>query len=190
MIYNKKRDFCKLTLCLFAKIFFMYYNREGMQNETAQWKLTEPFHKNILKSYIWREVITETKEIVKSSFQQAFEEYARARETWKDANDERARKDVIRNCVNAMESIIKICANENEIKNATDKLKKDVRWGNSYFIKQGLSIFNKIHELYPDLRHGSTETSKMATGEAEYWVETISAVIKYMKRMADKNGIN
>lgn len=78
-----------------------------------------------------------------------------------------------------MESIIKICANENEIKNATDKLKKDVRWGNSYFIKQGLSIFNKIHELYPDLRHGSTETSKMATGEAEYWVETISAVIKY-----------
>ena len=159
-----------------------YIRCAGFTNSEISWERKEK--EDVI------DTLTETKEIVKSSFQQAFEEYARARETWKDANDERARKDVIRNCVNAMESIIKICANENEIKNATDKLKKDVRWGNSYFIKQGLSIFNKIHELYPDLRHGSTEMSIMVTEEAEYWVETISAVIKYMKRMADKNGIN
>lgn len=135
------------------------------------------------------DTLTETKEIVKSDYQQAFEEYSRAIETWKDATDERARKDVVRSCVSAMESIVKICANENEIKNATNKLKTDSAWGNSYFIKQGLSIFNKIHELYPDLRHGSTETSEMPMEEAEYWVGTISTVIKYMKRMADKNGI-
>lgn len=135
------------------------------------------------------DTLTETQEMVESDFQQAFEEYTLAIETWKSAINERARKNVVRSCLSAMESIIKICANENEIKNATDKLKKDDRWGKSYFIKQGLSIFNKMHELYPDLRHGSTATSEMSMEEAEYWVGTISAVIKYMKRMADKNGI-
>lgn len=108
----------------------------------------------------------------------------------KDTTDSRTRKDIVRSCINAMESIVKICAGEKEIKNATDKLKRDGRWGNDYFIKQGLSIFNKIHELYPDLRHGATETSKMTIEEAGYWVGVISVYIQYMKKMADKNGIN
>ncbi len=137
------------------------------------------------------ETLAETKKVFEqSAFQQAYEEYTRAKVMWKDTTDSRTRKDIVRSCINAMESIVKICAGEKEIKNATDKLKRDGRWGNDYFIKQGLSIFNKIHELYPDLRHGATETSKMTIEEAGYWVGVISVYIQYMKKMADKNGIN
>lgn len=130
-----------------------------------------------------------TQEIVKSDFQQAYEEYGRAVDTLKDAANERARKDAVRSCINAMESIVKICGDDDDIKNATSKLKTSKKWGKDYFIKQGLSIFNKIHELYPDLRHGSTETSEMPLEEAEYWINAISAFINYMVKYAEKNHI-
>ena len=103
---------------------------------------------------------------VKSQFQQAYEEYTQAMETLKRSNDERARKDVVRSCINAMESIIKICGEDDEIGQATKNLKSK-KWGKDYFIKQGLALFNKIHELYPDLRHGSQEVSEMPLEETE-----------------------
>ena len=131
-----------------------------------------------------------TQEIVKSDFEQAYEEYGRAVDTLKDAINERARKDAVRSCINAMESIVKICGEDNDIKNATKKLKTSKKWGNNdYFVKQGSSIFNKIHELYPDLRHGSTEISEMPLEEAEYRISVISAFINYMVKYAEKNHI-
>ena len=53
-------------------------------------------------------------------------------------------------------------------------------------MKEGHSIFNTMHRLYPDLRHGSTEVSTMSIEEAEYWIGRISNYLKYMQKMAKK----
>lgn len=135
------------------------------------------------------EDITSTQNAVKSVSKQAYEEFARAKESLKDAADERARKDAVRSCVSAMEAVVKEYGKDSDIKVASRNLRSSKNWGNDDIVKQGDSIFNTIHRLYPDLRHGSTQTSTMSIEEAEYWIGRISVYLQYMKKMADKNGI-
>ena len=88
----------------------------------------------------------------------------------------------MRDCSSAMESIIKILGNDDEIKNASKILRNSKKWGLDDIVKDGYSIFNNLHRLYPDFRHGTRETSTMSINEAKYWVERISTYILYMVR--------
>ena len=129
-----------------------------------------------------------TKMMVKSTSQQAFEEFERAIVTLEDADDERARKDAVRSCASAMEAIIKAYGNNDEIGEATKILRSEKCWGLDDIVKDGNSIFNSLHRFYPDLRHDSTEISTMPIEEAEYWIGRMNTYIRYMKKMADKLG--
>jgi len=124
--------------------------------------------------------IEETKAVVKSEFQQAFEHFEQAKRQLENAGSERARKDAVRDCASAMEMIVKALGQENDIKEASKKLRKQSIWGKDEIVKDGDAIFNTLHRLYPDLRHGSTETSQMTLEEARYWVERITTYINYM----------
>lgn len=129
--------------------------------------------------------IAETQKVVLSVSQQAYEEINRAKKALEDAQtDERARKDAVRSCINAMEAIIKEYGKTSDIKTATQNLKTTKVWGKEKIVKEGLSLFNTMHELYPDLRHGSTEKSVMSLEESEYWIGRISNFINYMIKMA------
>lgn len=139
--------------------------------------------------------ITETQEAVQSDSQQAFDELERAKNTLRDSNsDEKARKEAVRNCVSAMEALVKVYGEaygeSKDIKAAYSHLRSSGQWGCNDIVKRGVSIFDKMHKLYPDLRHGSTKTSSMSLAEAEYWIDVITAYIKYLKKMAKKNGID
>ena len=87
-----------------------------------------------------------------------------------------------------MEAVIKAYGNDDEIGNATKNLRGEQIWGLEDIVKEGNSIFNSMHRFYPDLRHGSTEVSTMPIEEAEYWIGRISNYLKYMQKMAHKNG--
>lgn len=112
---------------------------------------------------------------------QAFQEFERIKKTLEDVeNNERACKDAVRSAVNAFESLIKnIAGNENEIKKAIDKLISQNKWKKE-ILNYGKTLWHAIHELYPDLRHGSIDTSKMDIDEAKYWVEKIINYSRYL----------
>lgn len=135
------------------------------------------------------EDITAAQEASSSVSQQAYEEFERAKKSLEDAADERARKDAVRSCASAMEAVVKEYGNDNDIKQASKNLRSSKIWGIDDIVKQGDAIFNTLHRLYPDLRHGSTESSSMSIEEAEYWIGRISVYLQYMKKMAEKNGI-
>lgn len=129
------------------------------------------------------EVIESTLDsIVGTPFAQAIEHYQQAKRQMADAADERRRKDSVRDCASAMESIIKILGKDDDIKKASANLRAAKKWGLDDIVKDGDAIFNKLHYLYPDLRHGAQQTSRMSLSEAQYWLDRISAYISYMMR--------
>lgn len=136
-----------------------------------------------------REKLTLTKLDVKSVSKQAFEEIDRALKIVEsDYEHERSRKDAVRNCVSAMEAVVKAYGNNNEIKNASKTLRDAKIWGADWIVKEGDAIFNIIHRYYPDLRHGSTSSSTISKEEASYLIERITIYINYMQKMAKKLG--
>ena len=146
----------------------------------------------LTRIYYWvlREDVTDLTEnienvecLIKDGFQQALEHFEQAKKQFANADSERARKDAVRDCASAMESIIKILGNDDDIRNASKILRDQEIWGKDTIVKDGDSIFNTLHRLYPDLRHGSTEISEMGIEEAQYWVDRITAYVSYMIRM-------
>jgi len=146
----------------------------------------------LTRKYFWtvRDDITDltenienVEELIKDGFQQAIEHFEQAKKQLANADSERARKDAVRDCASAMESIIKILGNDDDIRNASKILRDQNIWGKDTIVKDGDAIFNTLHRLYPDLRHGSTEISEMGIEEAQYWVDRITAYVSYMIRM-------
>lgn len=146
----------------------------------------------LTRKYFWtvRDDITDltenienVEELIKDGFQQAIEHFEQAKKQLANADSERARKDAVRDCASAMESIIKILGNDDDIRNASKILRDQNVWGKDTIVKDGDAIFNTLHRLYPDLRHGSTEISEMGIEEAQYWVDRITAYVSYMIRM-------
>ncbi|MBE5918511.1 MAG: hypothetical protein E7272_01585 [Pseudobutyrivibrio ruminis] len=159
-----------------------------MEENGFMYRVEEP-----LFEYLWWHSIEEnpviskieyTERYVSTISQQAKEELQRARDMLKRDSSERGYKEIVRNCVDAMEAVVKKIGQQEDIKNATKKIVAE-ELGPKQIIKRGNNIFNLIHELYPDIRHGSTEYSSMTKAEAEYWVEVITAFIRYLIRIKE-----
>ena len=105
------------------------------------------------------------------------------------AEDERARKDAVRSCLDAVEAIVKEYGKDPDIKQASKNLRTSGICGLDDIVKDGDAMFSNMNRLYPDLRHGSMETSTMSMEEAEYWIGRFSTYLRYMKKMADKKGV-
>lgn len=141
--------------------------------------------------------IKETQAAVASISKQAYDRFESALRQFQDINeDERARKDAVRSCVDAMEALIKELGGDDEIgeatknlKNATDSNGKSL-WGPVQMVKDGNALFNLLHELYPDVRHGTQDfvTTDMTMEEAEYFVGRITVFMRYIAARAKKLG--
>lgn len=143
------------------------------------------------KKYYWvlrdeisdlSENIEMTQDLIKDGFKQAVEHFDQAKKQLMDAQNERARKDAVRDCASAMESIVKILGKDEDISIASKNLRNQNIWGKDIIVKDGNSIFNTLHRLYPDFRHGSTEMSTMSIEESQYWVDRITTYVNYMLR--------
>lgn len=150
------------------------YRAEYNFNHHIEWKVVQ-------ESHILNE-LDDTQKCISSISEQAFDEIRRARKSLEDTDDERAIKDALRSVLSAMEAVVKELGNDNEIANATKNLKAQGSWGKDEIVKEGHSIFNTMHRLYPDLRHGSLETSSLSLNEAEYWIGRILNFIQYLDR--------
>jgi hypothetical protein len=124
--------------------------------------------------------------VLATSFDQAFEHLKQALEHLRSPDSARARKDGLRDCLSAMESLLKTATATKDIKDATTALRVGGRWGEDRIVKDGLTIWNHIHELYPDVRHGQATSSELSERECLYWVDRISAFVRYIARTADE----
>lgn len=167
-----------------------------MRNKIGYFIAENPVH-NYIGGSFWknRETIDniaseleDTSSMVKSVSQQALEHLEQAKFQLENIENERARKDAVRDCASAMEAVIKEYGKINDIRDATKSLRGSGKWGKDEIVKDGDAIFNTLHRLYPDLRHGSTESSEMTREEAIYWVDRIMAYIKYMIRKCESLG--
>jgi hypothetical protein len=127
------------------------------------------------------ENLNATKTVAKTACQQAVEHLERAKANLR-AEDERSRKDSVRDAMSAMEAMYKTLSGENDIKDAYKALRDSQKWGPDEIVKDGLSIWDRLHKTYPDIRHGQSSSSTLSEAEAHYWLERISATIKYMSR--------
>ena len=147
-------------------------------------------------SDIINEIIT-TQVQVQSLSQQAYERFESAKRQFENVSaDERARKDAVRSCVDAMEALIKELGSNDEIGEATRNLKDDrddkgtALWGPPELVKDGNNLFKLLHRLYPDVRHGTQDliTAGMTMEEAEYFVGRVTTFMKYIAARAKKLG--
>lgn len=95
-----------------------------------------------------------------------------------------------------MEALIKELGGNDEIGEATRNL-KDTRddqgvalCGPVELVKDGNNLFNLLHRLFPDVRHGTQDpiTADMTMEEAEYFVGRITIFMKYIAARARKLG--
>ncbi len=128
------------------------------------------------------EAITTTQEEVKDICDQAFEHLEQAKDQLQKTDSLRAMKDALRDCLSAMEALINQMGGISDIKKSTKTLRDDGRWGNDIIVKEGLSIWNRMHDLYPDIRHGHHSPSVISREEALYWIDRIMAFVSYMSR--------
>lgn len=152
---------------------------------TAHWSIRENVDDLSEKIVSTKNEIVKTK---KTEFLQAIEHLEQSKKQLENTDNERARKDAVRDCASALETIIKVCGQKNDIKDASKELRHENCWGKDEIVKDGDAIFNILHRLYPDLRHGSTKRSEMSLNEARYWVDRITTYIDYMIRQKDILG--
>ena len=109
-----------------------------------------------------------------------------AKDQLANITNHRARKDALRDCLSAMETLLKKLSGEADIKAATAKLRQSDEWGPGELVKEGLSLWNKMHELYPDVRHGNPKKTELGEADALYWIDRITCFIAYLSRVARK----
>lgn len=114
--------------------------------------------------------------------EQAKEHLEQARNQLQNHNNTRARKDALRDCLSAMEALVNQFGGNQDINKSVKALREDGRWGEDLIVKDGLGIWNRLHDLYPDIRHGNHIISDISEEEALYWVERILTYFNYITR--------
>ena len=127
-------------------------------------------------------------EALETVFPEALEHIQQAKGHLLRPNEPRSRKDSVRDAMSAMEAMLKKLTSENDIKDATKKLRAEGCWGLDQIVKDGLSIWNHLHRLYPDLRHGQSTSTEIDLDETLYWLARITAYITYMTDRAKAIG--
>lgn len=129
------------------------------------------------------EALEDASHQVKNVCQEALDHLNQAKKHLAETKTDRDRKDAVRDCLSAMEVMLKKLAKESDIKAATSELRNQKIWGSDIVVKDGLSLWDRMHDLYPDIRHGHPPKADITDEEALYWTDRITCFIKYMSRM-------
>jgi len=132
------------------------------------------------------EVIVSTDELC----EQTAEHIKQAKQQLTRAQELRARKDAIRDCLSAMEALMKHLTGTKDIDNADYTMRKSPdKWGQPFIVRDGITLWNMFHNKYRDIRHGDFDISKVSYHEAIYFVDKLLAYVKYIsaKEIDNKN---
>jgi hypothetical protein len=147
----------------------------------ATWQLREEVSSRV-------ETIETTAEKVKDICAQTYDHIQQARKHLLNTPTDRDRKDAIRDCLSALEAMLKTLSGKADIKDATTYLRQEKTWGPDIIVKDGLGLWDRVHELYPDVRHGQSKKSDIADEEAIYWMDRITCFIRYISATYERQG--
>lgn len=115
--------------------------------------------------------------------EQTIDHLEQARKHLIDPPNDSDRNEAMRDCLSAMESMLKTLSGKPDIRSATTALCDTKSWGPDVIVKDGVSLWHQMRDLYPNIRHGDTEKSNITHEEALYWVERIIGFIRYLVRV-------
>ena len=125
--------------------------------------------------------LIEAKKEIVNVCHQAADHLRKALEHLQNSDDQRSRKDALRDALSAMESVVKKLTGEEKFEDGIKFLRAN-SWGPDIIIKDGLGVWDRIHQLYPDVRHGSPTVTALSPSEAFYWIERIINYLSYLQR--------
>jgi len=124
--------------------------------------------------------LTAAAEAVADISQEAFDHLHQARSHLLNPTNSRSRKDAVRDAMCAMEAMIKKLATDGDFDGACKKLRDEKVWGNDQIVKEGQSVWGLLHKHHPDIRHGQLSGTDINLEEAIFWIDRITAYVRYM----------
>jgi hypothetical protein len=131
------------------------------------------------ESYI--ESIEEAFEDIPKEQINVLENLMHAKKQIRELSETRSRKEALRNCISALESQLKYYSGEKKMEDAISKIKDEYNIPRK-IISDAKLIWDRIHDQTPDVRHGSHINSELSEAEALYWIDRITALVKYLAR--------
>jgi hypothetical protein len=119
-------------------------------------------------------------EAVADLSKEAFDHLEQAKSHLLAPSNSRSRKDAVRDAMSAMEAMIKKLAADSDYDSACKKLRDEKVWGNDQIVKEGNSVWTLLHKHHPDIRHGQPAGTDINLEEATYWIDRITAYVRYM----------
>ena len=154
------------------------YNIESGPGFDSYWELRDEQTRAVAAA------VDETKVAMRGICEQALLHLEQTKSNLKK-EDERSRKDAVRDALSAMEAMYKQLSGKPDINDAYKALRDQKTWGPDAILKDGYSIWQQVHHLYPDIRHGQASGSSLSEEETQYWIERILAFLRHMARKHD-----
>jgi hypothetical protein len=124
--------------------------------------------------------LTAAAEAVADISQEALDHLNQAKSHLLNPTNSRSRKDAVRDAMSAMEAMIKKLATDGDFDGACKKLRDEKVWGNDQIVKEGHSVWGLLHKHHPDIRHGQPSGTDINLEEAIFWIDRITAYVRYM----------
>ncbi|MGA4466317.1 hypothetical protein CN894_05290 [Bacillus thuringiensis] len=126
--------------------------------------------------------LVEAVETIPDDFQNTNAHIRQAITQLQDSQDERSRKDALRDALSAVEAYVKYVSGKNSIYSSCRELTNMIQAPDASFISEGADLWNEIHETYPDIRHGNEARTVLELPEALYYIERLMCYLKYIHR--------
>ncbi|WP_056681936.1 hypothetical protein [Cytobacillus solani] len=154
------------------------YFLERVPYEGLIWQLKNPIDH-------YAESINDSLEELPSIFESTREHLEQAKlQLARSDKSSRARKDALRDCISALEALLRQISGENDFRASVQRLISD-DWGPKAVLRDATSIWTHIHEQKPDVRHGNPELIDLPIEETIYWIDRINSLVKYIYMKAE-----
>lgn len=161
---------------IFEKYKFGYTIFYGGQGYGGEWNVRqEPTHTT--------KVIEAAIETVADVLPQARRHLEQAKEHVKKGKDDRSRKDALRDALSAMETTVKFVSGQKDFDDGCKSLQANPLISTKDIAREPNRIWVRIHELYPDVRHGVPAISDISEEEASFWIDRIAAITTFLIRI-------
>lgn len=98
-------------------------------------------------------------------------------------DNQRALKDAVRDAMSATESLLARVTGQRDFGDSTKHLQDAGTWGPKSILRDGLTVWNHLHQDHGDIRHGNPNATLLPREEAIYWIERMMAYVNYINRM-------
>lgn len=116
---------------------------------------------------------------------QAAAHIRQAKEQLSRCEDARARKDAIRDCLSAMETLLKKITGTSSVDNAVSLMIRDCnKWGPKIIVTDGIKMWKLFHEEYRDIRHGDDDISNISLKQSIYFIDRILSYVTYISKIS------